>query len=287
MTLTSTDSAPRRQALESYLRANVLDDDFICTKYRQCRCSHRHTFYEGQLHHIGTHYDLRVGHCPTRIMVVGQEYGHGPSRVNCSARSVMIMHSANRRRFKASQGFPSRNPHMKGTTSLLRLLFGLPLGHDHASERIAVNGTPAHLFEAFALVNYLMCSAVADNGATRGLATPLMMTNCQPHFREILRILEPTVLVTQGKRLSNRVLTSFDSAQEDHGLVHTAQIGSNVTVVISLTHPSSRFPTNWGANDRTPYLVEVVAPLIASLRAKLWGYEIKPHGLCGSGDRHG
>jgi hypothetical protein len=71
----------RLLALEQYLTTNVLDADFVCPDYRKCRSSHAETFYEGQLHHLGQFYDLLFNDLPLRVVVVGQEYGHAPSRV--------------------------------------------------------------------------------------------------------------------------------------------------------------------------------------------------------------
>lgn len=118
----------RVAALDQYLTANVLDTQFVCPHYAECKSSHADTFHEGQLHHVGQYYDLRLDNLPLRAIVVGQEYGHGPSRVSRQARSDMIMSSGLEHRFKAEAGFKARNPHMRGTTNVLRLLFGIPLG---------------------------------------------------------------------------------------------------------------------------------------------------------------
>ena len=146
-------------AVEQYLTDNVLGDDFICSHYNSCKSSHADTFYEGQLHHIGKYYGVPVNGSPLRVVVVGQEYGHPPARVDCQARSQMFKYSALDCRFAAGQGYKGRNPHMKGTTSALRLIFGIPLGTDHHSEFLSIEGQRVHIFDAFALVNYLLCSS--------------------------------------------------------------------------------------------------------------------------------
>ncbi len=73
-------------------------------------------------------------------------------------------------RFKAGGDYQARNPHMRGTANVLRLLFGIPLGADHNSEFMMIEGERIHIFDAFALVNYLLCSAVSADGRMRGLA---------------------------------------------------------------------------------------------------------------------
>ena len=75
--------------------------------------------------HVGKHYDLTVNGQELRIVVVGQEYG---SRHRCHTleeRTAM----GNR-----STGFQGRNAHMKGTTSLLRLMLGRRTGSDPEGE---------------------------------------------------------------------------------------------------------------------------------------------------------
>ena len=123
----------------------------------------------------------------------------------------MIMGSGLGSRFTKQQGYEVRNPHMKGTTSALRLIFGIPLGTDHNSEFLLIEGKRVHIFDAFALVNYLLCSAVPE-GTRNGKATPTMMSNCHGHFRMVMNILEPSVIIVQGKGFWEKsIRQSFDS----------------------------------------------------------------------------
>src|SRR3954470_7983728 len=143
------------------------------------------------MHHVGSRYDLTRGDKPLRIIVVGQEYGHGPEFVTLAARNEMILNkSAVQSRFRAGAGFPARNPHMRGCTNLLRLIFGVGLGSDYAGEFLVVDDKRVHVFECFALVNFLLCSAVAIGcggvvseqlGGKPGRSTKTMRTNCSGH----------------------------------------------------------------------------------------------------------
>jgi hypothetical protein len=259
----------RRLAIEQYLTANVLGANFVCSDYRECRSSHAGTFYEGQLHHVGQFFDLRLDGSPFRVVVVGQEYGHAPARVSCQTRYDGIMSTGLDQRFKARDGYQARNPHMRGTTNVLRLLFGIPPGSDHDSEFISISGSQIHIFDAFALVNYLLCSAVSADGTMRGLATPTMKDNCRNHFREIIHILEPSVMVVQGKSFWGWINQIFDAVEQETAHVVRATLGTTVMFIGVFTHPSSHFPHNWGANDRTPYLLETVAPSISLIRQYL------------------
>lgn len=256
----------RAGQLERYLTKNVLGADFICPHHHECRASHTGRFYEGQLHHVGRFYDLQLDAKPVRVVVVGQEYGQAPPRVSCHARHDMLMSSALDHRFKAGDGFKARNPHMRGTTNVLRLLYGIPLGTDHDSEFMMIGGERVHIFNAFALVNYLLCSAVPAAGSKRGKATPTMKRNCQSHFREVMRILDPTVVVVQGKGFWSSVGAAFDAVSQQTDHVYRARLGSAEMSVAVFTHPSAQYPDNWGANDHTPYLIETVKPSIARIR---------------------
>ena len=69
-------TARRIRKLEEYVRCNLLyNERFICKHHQDCRASAPPYFYEGQMSHVGKHYDLRVGGQELRIVVVGQEYG--------------------------------------------------------------------------------------------------------------------------------------------------------------------------------------------------------------------
>jgi len=181
----------------------------------------------------------------------------------------MIMHSGLNCRFKAEGGYKARNPHMRGTTNVLRLLFGISLGTDHDSEFMMIEGERIHIFDAFALTNYLLCSAVSTDGRMRGSATRTMMENCQGHFREVMRILEPSVVIVRGKTFWAWVSAVFDSVTQETDHVYRARLEPTETFVAVFTHPSAHFPHNWGANEQTPYLLETVAPSIASIRQQL------------------
>jgi hypothetical protein len=114
--------------LRKYMDREVLSSDgFVCTKFAECRKSARKggsTFSQGQLSHVGKFYDLSMGRRPVRVMVVGQEYGTSRGLVNLDERYRQITRSGRFLRFKADGAHPARNPHMRGTTSALRLLFG-------------------------------------------------------------------------------------------------------------------------------------------------------------------
>lgn len=248
--------------LERYIQENLLSEDgsFICDHFVQCRESRSgFPFHEGQMSHVGKHYDLEVAGCPMRIVLVGQEYGKTQECVSLSKRSERISLSA-------EVGFQGRNPHMRGTSSILRLLLGRELGGDREGERLL----DGHIFDGFALINYLLCTTLKVSrskkqdirGAGQGNSSQIMRRNCGRHFRNSLEILEPTVIVAQGmevrKWMSNALPVTRRGSQ--HEVISIA--GQSVDL-FTFCHPSARGkPGSWGRSPRSSYLTEIVAPAI-------------------------
>ncbi len=253
----------RASALQDYFARNVLNgDQFVCPYAADCRASHPTNFYEGQLHHVGKNFDLIRNGRPFRIVVCGQEYGQPILHQTLEKRYRQVaVGSGQERRFSRTPGYRTRNPHMKGTTSLLRLLFERGLGKNHEGEFIRVNGAETHLFDAFALVNFLLCSATA--GGKKGDSTPIMRKNCGRHFQAAITILQPTILVCQGAGVANwlKTASAFDVRPIGAGRGRI-QKGELDIQVLEFTHPAARGNNNWGWNDRTPYLLGTVEPRV-------------------------
>jgi hypothetical protein len=260
-------TAERLRALGEYARCNIQTADrLVCRHFEACRRSHPGAFYEGQLHHVGGHYDLSINDRPFRVMVVGQETGRPDRLVSFEARSGLVREVGYQWRFKADGKHAGRNPHMRGTTSLLRLLFGIALGTDHESEFITlVDGSRIHLYDAFALVNYLLCTAT--KGSSQGRSTTVMRRNCRSHFRAALEILEPTVVIIQGKSFwDSSIRQVFDRLDRHDENVFRGRAGSVTSWVAWFTHPSARAPSHWGATEPTGYLLQVVSPTVNRIR---------------------
>lgn len=263
-------TATRIAKLDKYLSANVLSPaGFRCNSMAECSGSHRGTFIEGQLHHVGRHYDLQVNGRSFRIAVVGQEYGHGEPLVDLAHRTKMVAEESGLgRRFRADAGHQARNPHMRGTTSVLRLLVGAGLGTDYESEFLDLSGERAHIFDAFALTNYLLCSAIVG-GSKKGRSTTTMQRNCARHFSAAIKILAPVVMIIQGRgvrRWLNHVASDVESIGDN---LERAIIGGRPVLLANFTHPSVPSRDNWGINDRTPYLLNVVKPTIAAIHHEI------------------
>ena len=261
----------RRSELASYLAAEVLEySRFKCKHFGACKSSCAgQEFYEGQLSHVGKHYDLELNGLPLRIVIVGQEYGHKPAKVDMAARTEMILRHSHFG-FQSSQ----RTTHMKGTASMLRLLMGREPGTDSAGERLMGND---HIYDGFALVNYLLCSAtsevrddptVSSKGAAKGKSSTTMQRNCARHFLNTLRILDPTVILIQGQGVRNWIATHIGirrSNLSDESIV----IDGNPIDTLAFDHPSAGGKSGWWGNSpNTRYLREVVRPSLQNYMRK-------------------
>jgi len=256
----------RREKVKAYLEKYVMTDNFFCKMYNQCKSSHNGVFYEGQLHHIGKFYDLVYLQKPFKIIIVGQEYGAKPAMVKLEKRYEDIMYAAYKKRFKAENNFESRNPHMRGTTSVLKVLFGLPLSSIYEDEFVLINNTRQHIFDSFSLVNYLLCSAIPFEENKKGKSTIEMKRNCRTHFRNVIEILEPDIIIVQGKTFFPWISKSFNSSKRITENLYKLRIGNKESLVASFSHPSAHCPHNWGVNEKTPYLLNTVLPTISKIR---------------------
>lgn len=212
--------------------------------------------------HVGRRFDLLRDDKPLRVVVVGQEAASRKVTLEDRYRQV---HDVTGRecRYYAEEGHGPRNPHMRGTTSALRVIFGKGLGSDWDDEWVyPAKGKPFHIFDGFALVNRLLCFAGPDDGV-QGRATPTMARNCGRHLTETLSILEPTILILQGKAVTtwtNTILTPSRTVIPN--LLHEARLGEKRVLVCTFSHPAARGEKRWGDKLTAPYLTGVVEPTL-------------------------
>jgi uracil-DNA glycosylase len=151
---------------------------------------------------------------------------------------------------------------MRGTTSALRTILGPGLGIDHRDEFVhPVNGRPFHIFDGFALVNRLLCSAGLVN-SSQGRPTRARFQNCAEHFVATTAMLEPTLVILQGSSVAkwtNAVLEPGRSYGEHH---YEAHLHDKRMIVCTFSHPSARGELRWGDQPHSPYMLEVVAPTL-------------------------
>jgi hypothetical protein len=269
----------RIEKLDAYFRATVLDGDgkFICQHEYACKKSFSDPhplghFYDGQLHHVGNDYDLFKNNRPLRVVVVGMSYGHGPARISIAKRSEYMGDMGRHYSARGSGEIPRRTPHMSGTTFALRAAFGLGFADtSRAAEFIQVGEEKVHIFDAFALLDFLLCSAISEDKKTKDLSTHAMSVNCAPHFRRALEILEPNLLIGQGQRTAEWMARAGFGHESTYQNPEKIVVNGSACQLLSFSHPSARFPLNWGINAKGKYLLEVVRPAIEKAVGDLIG----------------
>jgi hypothetical protein len=165
----------RFSRLMRYFSKEIFDEQKHrdCQFYKKsCRPSHPASFFYGKLDHVGNHYDLFRGRQPLRIAVVAQDDNGQTEFKSFHERSGEVRGSGARPFSPSTQDFSgerarSRNPHMRGTTNLLRLIFEIDLGCDYHSEFLRINGQSIHFFDAFALLNASLCTAASEKGSAK------------------------------------------------------------------------------------------------------------------------
>jgi hypothetical protein len=116
------------------------------------------------------------------------------------------------------------------------------------------------MFDAFALVNALLCAA-HPVGSAEGRGTKVMRRNCLRHFDATTRILEPTLLVLQGEGVQDWIAPALGLMDERSRHLSQAELPWGHVVVCRFSHPSARGKLAWG-NPTSPYLLEVVVPTL-------------------------
>jgi uracil-DNA glycosylase len=137
---------------------------------------------------------------------------------------------------------------------------------DDIGERLLLDsGETIHLFEGFALVNYLLCSAV-EEGSKKGRATKLMIVNCGRHFKKAIDILKPTLLILQGYGVHRWLAQAYHQRPWEKGDA-AESLDLDGTKVLTFYHPSYR-GCPWGRALQSKYLDETIIPTIRKARRK-------------------
>lgn len=223
--------------------------------------------------HVGRRFGLCLDDRALRIVVIGQESGwpKGRGAAEFERRVSLQMpyraihdRSGLERRYHAQGQVPGRNPHMRGTTSALRVILGKGLGSDQDGEFVPpTNGRAFHIFDGFALVNRLLCSA-GPRGSNEGHPTRTMFRNCEEHLRATLSILEPTIVIIQGGKVARQTMGIFRDSRSLTDELHETRFDGQRVLVCTFSHPAARGSLRWGASLDAPYLKEIVEPTLRS-----------------------
>lgn len=262
----SATTQARIELLRDYMDQHVFGQaGFVCESAAACRRSvmfdtrgnprDNRCFSEGQLSHVGHHYDLTSNGSPLHILVIAMETGREDVGVTLEDRRLQLAQSA-------ALAFASRNPHMRGTTSALRAAIGRQPADDRLGELIDLPNEPAplHLFDCYAMANIRLCSAtVAGTSSSRGTRT--MSRNCLRHLSATIEILEPTMIIVQGVPVADDlepIVTTRERLSDELRLV---TIGGVDAVLASFTHPSAKsLHQHWGRLTSADYLWDTVTP---------------------------
>ena len=154
---------------------------------------------------------------------------------------------------------------MRGVTSALRLAVGREPGADRDGEHLRLDGarSPVHLFDAYAMANMRLCSAVVS-GTKKSLGNPTMSRNCAPvTWQRRSTILEPTLCIVQGVEVYKALTALMSRRRQIAPHLEQARIAGVDTLVAAFTHPSAmRLTDHWGRLTSAPYLYETVVPTI-------------------------
>jgi len=263
----------RIEELDEYLTSSVYGaHGFVCASGANCSSAaakRSADFYEGQLSHVGLHYDMFEDGNPLRVLVLGMEMGRPDRHISLETR---------RRQQDEAIGmqFGARHAHMLGTTSALRAAFGRGLGTDRVGELLplANDPEPQHVMQCYALVNKRLCSAVRPADTSKGrrfqaAPVPSMDRACLPHLAATVRILEPTLVILQSKSLRSLINPHIKGAERidtaNEWLEH-AEFAGVATVIANFSHPAAHFPYNWGSSHRNVYAMDVVEPTLKTAR---------------------
>lgn len=260
-------TAARYAALAEYVGARVLGPggDFRCEHARDCRSSIRESWrlYEGQCSYLGPHYDAADGDGRSmRILVVSMQTGRPDRHVDLEGRRLQVWGSRDR----PNRGPGSRNPHMRGVATALKVLWGIRPDSGDDGEWLPTNEGRVHLFDALAMANATLCSRIKE-GSAKGQGSKTMLDRCATHLRETVRILDPTIIHSQGRReggpsTHSAVLAICDEIDWISEYVARVRIGATRAVWVSLRHPSMQ----WGGD----YLESVVVPALERARGWRW-----------------
>jgi hypothetical protein len=259
----------RIRRLQQYMNSNVLrDHTFVCASWGECEASISPgcTFVEGQLSHVGKHYDMLISGTSVRVVIVGQEVGgRGHPRTTLRERYQDIYEGSGLGRGFVSDGLRKRrNPHMRGTTLALRAVFGLPDSSAHESEFLGMDNSKVHLFDCFALVNRLLCSSHVARTST-GRPSRTMFDNCQRHFLATLEILQPTIVIVQGVKVWRQTQAALVAKRQVSEHLVESDVGGQPVLVATFTHPSARAEHRWDSTN-SAYMTKVVRPTLDAAR---------------------
>jgi len=171
---------------EYYAEKGLNACDFSCNRYFECEKSQNEKTskqFSGGTSAVMPLYDVAYNGVPIRILIIGKETGYmknseyGTSK-NFEANNLNVLNCIN---------WKNKNNHIKGTLYILQYIYNIKTEYVYAS---------------YVLSNLLRCSfqALDKFGNVSGTKdTQKMRENCAVHLINEIKILEPTLIITQGE----------------------------------------------------------------------------------------
>ena len=129
---------------------------------------------------------------------------------------------------------------------------------------------PGRIFDGFALVNALLCTATKEPLTTRrgkGYSSGLMRNRCpSTHLRATMVILEPSVIVVQGQAVRRWIAKALGLPRKPTGTTADVADLLGQPEVLTFDHPSAPGSGSWGKSSRSEYLTRIVGPAIRGWR---------------------
>jgi hypothetical protein len=177
----------RYAALQAYYQTHGLNaDSFACRYWSACSTSQKPgniNQYAGGTVGLMPFYDVSYRNQAVRIFVIGKEESHDPNKPYGTASNF----EARSHHCLATIFAQRRTNHIKGTLLTLQRIFGVESDYVYAS---------------YALGNALRCGFQKPDVATNTSAlqdTPTMWQNCIGYLVREIEILEPTLIIAQGR----------------------------------------------------------------------------------------
>jgi hypothetical protein len=89
-----------------------------------------------------------------------------------------------------------------------------------------------------------------------------MRANCGEHFGATLAMLEPTLLVVQGRLAADGTEAVLPKMAVLSDYLYQSEVAGVPVLVAVFSHPSARGDARWGDRLDQPYLTNVVAPTL-------------------------
>jgi hypothetical protein len=96
-----------------------------------------------------------------------------------------------------------------------------------------------------------------------------MRDNCVEHFEATLRILQPTVVILQGRGVARWTASALPKERSISEHLYESTIGNQPAIVCSFSHPSAHGDQRWGDSLSAPYILDVIEPTLADASMEL------------------